>query len=95
MSITVEDRRVERIATELQEIKHSVDWGTVEPLVPVRLQCHEGHDTVRWGDPSYDTDHRGYWGASYLGPDDTWSDMVQIARDLVDQAEEQRALAEV
>jgi hypothetical protein len=62
----------------------------------VRLQVYsDGEWAVRWGDSSYDTDHRGYWGASSIpgvvrGTVKRF-DSRDVARDLISQARDARA----
>lgn len=58
----------------------------------VRLQVYEdGQWAVRWGDSSYDQDHRGYCGASSIEPTSTFEDLIQVAKDLISQAEDHEA----
>ena len=57
------------------------------PSIDVRLQVFEdGGYTFHSGDASYDQDHRGFWGAASVGPDDDDQACVMIGRDLADQA---------
>ncbi len=53
-----------------------------------RLQVLEGCWQVHTGDSSYDTDHRGFWGASSVSIEATKKDCREIARDLIGQATE-------
>ena len=43
--------------------------------VDVRLQClGDGRWQVHYGDPGYDQDHHGFWGAAEVpGKDEPWS----------------------
>jgi len=84
---------VQWLASELRTIQHSAPWDAIEPdpdgdvvCVYVRLQVAHGDAFVHSGDPSFDTDHRGYWGASVISRDDNISRLVEIAMDLIDQA---------
>ena len=52
----------------------------------VRLQVTEDGWAILTGDPSYDTDHRGYWGSSFLG---LTGNLTGLARDLISQCREQ------
>jgi hypothetical protein len=59
-------------------------------LRAINRECEEGW-AVRWGDASYDQDHRGYWGASSVpGPGEHF-DAKDIARDLIEQAKDHHA----
>ena len=56
------------------------------PYIDVRLQVlPDGEWTLHHGDASYDQDHRGYWGAGTVSPDDDDVALIETARDLVDQ----------
>jgi hypothetical protein len=70
----------------VQEDAHDADPSLVS--VEVRLQVLDNeYWCVRWGDPSFDTDHNGYWGASILElAADT--DLRELANDLLGQAED-------
>lgn len=58
----------------------------------VRLQVYEdGQWAIRWGLSDYDQDHRGYWGSSSIEPTSTFGDLLEVAKDLISQAEEQEA----
>lgn len=60
----------------------------------VRLQVTDsdtGGFSLHFGDPQYDTDHRGYWGASHVTrdmPDDAYE---IVAEELLEQTEEHYA----
>lgn len=57
--------------------------------IDVRLQVYpNGEWAIRTGDSSYDQDHRGYWGASFLSPR---SNCRELAADLIDQCAEHAA----
>lgn len=70
-----------------------------EPLVAVRLrvQVSEDAESYVWsiltGDPSYDQDHRGFWGSSCLSPDDDEQELVTLIRELVGQVLDHAAQA--
>ena len=58
----------------------------------VRLQVYpDGNWSLHFGDASYDQDHRGYWGASSVPGGGRRFNSTEMARDLIDQAREQRA----
>lgn len=59
----------------------------------VRLQLSaNGSFDVHTGDPSYDTDHRGFWGASTLSRDADDLELQDVALELVEEAIEDAAL---
>jgi hypothetical protein len=58
--------------------------------VEVRLQVVDGSWELHTGDPCYDTDHRGYWGAGTLTPD---TNCRELAAELIDEAEDDHAAA--
>lgn len=60
--------------------------------VDVRLQVYPGGDwEVHSGDPSYDTDHRGFWGcASIPCKRERWSSYA-VARDLISECRDHYA----
>lgn len=82
------------VAAELRNINKNTD---PEPDgddggVDVRLQVYpDGQWAVRWGSSDYDQDHRGYWGSSSVPGGNRRFDSKDIARDLIDQAREQKA----
>ena len=56
----------------------------------VRLQVYEdGSWAIHTGNPDYDQDHRGYWGASSLSYDR--ENLRDLARDLLEQAKDHAA----
>ena len=58
--------------------------------VDVRLQVYpDGDWAIRVGSADYDTDHRGYWGASSL--DGRRFNSRDVARDLINQARDDYA----
>jgi hypothetical protein len=77
------------VARELRDVSANVE-GECE----VRLQVFEDGDwVVRWGDPSYDPSHHGFWGAASVpGVVEGRArrfDSTAVARDLLEQAREQ------
>jgi len=86
---------VEDVARELELINANVE-GECE----VRLQVYDdGEWMMHYGDPGWDQDHRGYWGASSVpgvgGPDmqPREFDSKEMAEDLIDQVQEAYAWA--
>jgi hypothetical protein len=81
----------ELVPTELR----FVDAGVGDLDVRLQVFASAGPDytgswTLHFGDPSYDQDHRGYWGAGTCTRDMTDSDYAILDQDLIDQAEESR-----
>ena len=60
--------------------------------VDVRLRVHRGYWDILTGSSDYDQDHRGYWGASFIG----WNrqNLTDVARDLVDQVLDSIAMSD-
>lgn len=56
----------------------------------VRLQVYKTGDwAVRFGDSSFDQDHRGYWGSSSIPGGNRRFHSENVARDLISQAKDQ------
>lgn len=55
------------------------------PETDVRLRYFEGDWEIKTGDSQYDTDHRGFWGASSVCEDAENLELQDIAVDLVEQ----------
>ncbi len=74
------------IAVEL--VVGSVDHIHGDQPVDVRLQVYPGGNgwAIHWGDPSFDPDHLGYWGAGSVDCPISQADAVALAEDLRDQA---------
>lgn len=53
-----------------------------------RLQIHEGTWAFHTGDPQFDQDHRGAWGAASVPRGCSRREAREIARDLIEQAED-------
>ena len=55
--------------------------------IDVRIQVLPDGTRYFWyGDASFDTDHRGFWGAGTVSADDDDVQLIDTARDLVEQA---------
>ena len=59
------------------------------PGTDIRLQVVDESWAVHHGDPGYDLDHRGFWGAGWLPSTGGVSD---IARDLIEQVRDEAAM---
>lgn len=91
---------IKDVANELRGINANIEGECdirlqVYPVTEyVRAQKHYAW-TIKWGDPSYDTDHRGYWGSGSIPG--VVNGVVKrfnsygLARELLDQAKEQAA----
>ncbi len=61
-----------------------------DETVDVRLQViKSGYWNLAHGDPSYDQDHRGYWGSSCISY--KRENLTKIAKDLIEQAKAHKA----
>ncbi len=83
-----------KVAFALADILRECRDNGADFPVDVRLQVHstELNDfAVRWGDASFDSDHRGWWGSSTIDEDDTMQGLRTTAADLVEQAEDAHA----
>lgn len=89
------------LAAALREIQRNADFPSLpaareeEPsddeqgeCFDIRLQVTPGSWELHTGDASYDTDHRGAWGASCL---DAETDCDDLAGDLISQARDTAA----
>lgn len=80
----------QEIADDLKHI--AADLADDEEGTDVRLQVRDGGDwQLNVGMSDYDTDHHGFWGSSTISRD---SDFAAVAADLLDQAEEDHAMAD-
>ena len=61
-------------------------WGDI------RLQVtDDGAWELHTGDPQYDTDHRGYWGATSVDAGASMSKCREVARELIEQVKDNYA----
>lgn len=80
------------IADELIAIQRDVFDDSDLDYIDVRLQVlADGTWFVHCGDPCYDTDHRGYWGASSITRDRRIGEVDDIAQDLLDDVQDMHA----
>jgi hypothetical protein len=86
-SVAPEWPSVAEVAAALEGCADDLGEDDDESSIDVRLQVTEGSTwAIHTGDASYDTDHRGYWGASSA---DSETDLTELAAALLDQAKEQ------
>ena len=65
-----------------------IDWNEYDDedeYCDLRVQYYENNVCFYWGDPSFDTDHRGIWAHGGFSKD---SDPDEIAIELIDQLED-------
>lgn len=90
MTAEQRERILADIYIELDDTRRTMladDGRSKVDCIDVRLQLISPDEySVKCGDASYDTDHRGYWGASSVSADDTDSDLEATAEDLLEQA---------
>lgn len=79
-------RDVRAVLVELNRTPISGDEG-----LDVRLQVHGDHWKIWSGLSDYDTDHRGYWGASSIPGSRRRFNATDTARDLINQARDHHA----
>jgi hypothetical protein len=75
--------KINEVFSDLRQARSEISSVTRE-YVDVRLQVEDdGSWRVHVGDPSYDTDHRGYWGAATISPGDSDGELRDTARGLI------------
>ena len=62
------------------------DCEEEDNYIPVRLQIVNGSWELHSGDAQYDTDHRGYWGASCIDNPLDEEQALDLAQELIDEA---------
>ena len=69
--------------------------GADEPTIDCRLNYQPGRGfNFLTGDSQYDTDHRGFWGSSCVGADETDETAADIADGLLEQVIEHASQSE-
>ena len=70
----------------------NIDHGEDQAYLDIRLRLQaDGSFDVFSGDPSYDQDHRGFWGSSSIAVD---TDLEETAHDLLNQALDAQSYSE-
>lgn len=78
------------VETKRFVVSHKMDSTPADETVDVRLQViSSGYWGLAHGDPSYDQDHRGFWGASCIRY--KRENLTKIAKDLIKQAKTHKA----
>lgn len=81
---------VHELFEELKDIRKYLRNEEIEET-DVRLQVVDDGWMVHTGDASYDTDHRGAWGAGSVSRHDTDNDLRAIGADLIAEVQEDLA----
>lgn len=82
---------VEEVAAVLSAVREQWAKYAESKELDVRLRVHEGSWWVLTGDGQYDQDHRGWCGAASVGAEVSDEDLINVARDLVNQVLDQQA----
>lgn len=78
---------IKALTAELLDVKRGLSAD--DDYLDVRLQVMPGEGwSLHTGDSQYDTDHRGFWGASSL---DAHSACRSVAVELIDEARDHAA----
>lgn len=81
---------VNEILNELRQIQNFVKENNLEDdWIEVRLRFFEDDYYLYWGDPCFDTDHRGNWSYESFSVDSSYSELRQIAKNLLVKIEEE------
>lgn len=87
--VSVKFPSIQDVASALRSQKRWCEKGD-EGGIDVRLQVMEGGSwAIRTGDSSYDQDHRGYWGSSYLTRSSNCRD---LAYEMLEECKDQEAM---
>ncbi len=73
----------------LRQQHRSLTFG-LDEKIDVRLQVEGGGWALHVGDPAFDQDDRGWWGAGSM---DLHTDLQALAEDLLEQCKEDEATA--
>ena len=85
-------RSVAAVLREINRWDSYTEPGVEDSFIDVRLQVYDnGSWAVRHGDPQYDLDHRGFWGAGSVPGDCRRFRSEDVARELLSQAKEHAA----
>jgi hypothetical protein len=82
--MTIQWPSIKEVAEELSILKDLLrDYREGE--TEVRLQVSEEFWDVLWGDPSFDQDHSGFWGASIINHR---TNVRELAWELLEEAKD-------
>lgn len=79
---------LQRVSLEIDTAQTPADFiepGWDDPTIDVRLRYFDRSWYMYSGDSSYDVDHRGHWGASFVWAKVTRDECRDLAVDLLDQ----------
>lgn len=82
------------LTQELKSIQDFVKNNNDEEWIDLRLRFFENEYSLLWGDPSMDTDHRGFWGFSSIHIDSELGDLTMAIEDMVREIDDQLILEE-
>lgn len=86
---------VEQLARDIQDFSIALERDGFdelpEPFADVRLRYYKGTWSLLTGDPSFDSDHRGFWGSGLVGTDETINSARSIALGLIEEVNEEIA----
>ena len=85
---------IAELVLQLREVRNDArEWTDIEDGIDVRLQVVPGEGwSLHTGDPSYDIDHRGYWGTTVVSGEDSEVSLRECARELIEEVRD--AIAE-
>ena len=86
ISVTRIAEELKAYSEELKTYSEDLEDGEGNVGEDVRLQVVDGSWELHTGDSSYDQDHRGRWGASWVRAGASMAECRGIARDLIDEA---------
>lgn len=79
---------IKAVATELRHINKQTFETYEEDGIEIRIQLYPAGDWyLHVGDPSYDTDHQGFWGATTIPGNNKRFSSIETARDLINQTQ--------
>jgi hypothetical protein len=85
-------KAVRKVLTKTKRfvVSHKMTNTPDDETVDVRLQViRSGYWSLFHGDPSYDQDHRGFWGSSCISY--KRENLTKIAKDLINQTKTHKA----
>lgn len=82
---------VDQVVEELKAILKLLTEQSREDEIDVRLRVRRTSFEVKFGDPGYDSEHSGYWGASVIQRGDTEEDLTRHAEAMIEQALDHQA----
>lgn len=90
-----EEKMINDLVTELKSIQEFVKTNNDAEWIDLRLRFFENVYSLLWGDPSMDTDHRGFWGFASIHIDSDLDELTMVIEDMVREIEDQLILEEM